>query len=133
MFKNHLQKIVIEKKGIVLKCSNAQRKVLFSEMKTIYIQINKSRPIPVFICASGFFLVLTLSFWTFGVKLIVVSPLLIALYAGLKWCDFKNYILVIVLANGGVLRHSISLNRKHIIIDSIRIVKKKLARATKAK
>jgi hypothetical protein len=70
--------------------------------------------------------VVFLSFWIFGFKLILFSPLFLILVGVIKLNNYKRYVLKIKLKSGNSIIQPIPLKLKYKTIDDITKIRKAL-------
>jgi len=127
MFKNNFKKIVLGDKGVILRYKNKKEKeILFSEIDTIYIQINKIQLIYIILFVAISILFVSLSLWFLEFELILISPIPLIILVVIKMNDYKRYVIKIVLKNGKYLLQPISLKSKYKTIDVIHKIRKEL-------
>lgn len=126
---HNLNNIAVVDHGVLLTFKNkAQKAILFSEIQTISIQVNKTHATYVFLfialCLCGVLFLL----WELGFQLILFLPILLMILGVIKINDNKSYVLNIVLHNGNTIFHPISLKIKNKTVDVLFIIRNELTK-----
>ena len=88
---NNFNEISLADKGIVLGLkSNKQKKISFSEINKISIEVMKTPVVFVFLFAMLSIIVVLVSLWIYGFELVIISPLLLIIFGVIKLNNYKN-------------------------------------------
>lgn len=126
-FKNNIEEITINKKGIILIYKESdQKEILYSDLDEIYITVNKIRPFSEFVLFLISIAVAIFSILIFQTNIILTLSLIIVITIVLKMNTHRRYGLKIVLRNGEIFEKKIQARLKHEKIDIVNEVKKEI-------
>jgi hypothetical protein len=131
MIVNNFKKITIGEKGVILKFKNKEQKEIpFSEINKIYIKVKKTPVLFLVLFVAVSLSVVLLSFWVFGFRLVLFSPLFLILVGVIKLNNYKRYVLKIKLKTGNPIIQPIPLKLKYKTIDDITKIRKAIFRSS---
>jgi len=117
---NNFNEISLADKGIVLGLkSNKQKKISFSEINKISIEVMKTPVVFVFLFAMLSISVVLVSLWIYGFELVIISPLLLIIFGVIKLNNYKRCFLKINLKNGNPVIQRIPLKLKYKAINAV--------------
>ncbi|MFE3869466.1 hypothetical protein ACFX5E_15485 [Flavobacterium sp. LS2P90] len=127
IFKNKIEEITLDKKGLILSYKErAQKEILYSELNEIYITVNKTKPFTEFIIILISICIALFSFLLLKTNIILTLSVLIIFTIVVKMSTYKRYGLKICLKNGDTFEKKIPANSKHETIDIVNDVKKEI-------
>lgn len=126
-FNKKIKKITINDDGLLISYkTGSKNKILFSELKDIFITVNKINPIYEFLIAMFSAIVALFIFFYLQADPILIISFLLIITIMVKMTNYKRYGVQIKLKNGISIKKQVPLKSKNDTVDFVNDVRRKV-------